>query len=81
MKFKIFVSVMLVIIAASTATTAGVLVYGGIKVKSQTKTVTDKVNNLNGQIDGINKNLQNINKSLQSTNTQLKNQSGNISSL
>lgn len=81
MKFKIFVGVLLVIIALSTTATAAVLVYGGVKLKDQTKTVTSKVNNLSSQIDGINKNLKNINKSLQTTSAQLKSQGASISGL
>ena len=81
MKFKIFVGVMLAIIAVSSAVTAAVVVYGGMKLHTQTKTVTDKVNGFSNQIDGINQNLQSINKSLQTTNTQLQRQSSNIPTL
>lgn len=78
MKFKIYVGVMLFICTAAAVTCAVVLVYGGLKLKDQSQTITSKVNNFNDQVNGINKNLQNINHSLQTTNTQLQKQASAI---
>jgi outer membrane murein-binding lipoprotein Lpp len=69
---------MLFIIAASTLTSAVVLVYGGIKIKDQVQTVSGKVNTFTTQVNGINSNLQTINKSLQTANTTLQKQASVI---
>lgn len=71
---------MLFITAAATVTTAVAVVYGGLKLKDQSQTVTTKVNSFTTQVDGINKNLQSINKSLQTTNSQLQKQAGAVPS-
>ena len=81
MKFKIYVGIMLFITTAAAVTCAVVLVYGGIKLREQTQTVTTKVNNFNDQVNGINKNLQNINQSLQTTNSQLQKQANAVHSV
>lgn len=78
MKFKIYVGIMLFITTIASVVCAVVLVYGGIKLKDQTQSVTTKVNNFNTQVNGINKNLQDINKSLQTTNSQLQKQASAI---
>lgn len=80
MNFKIYVGVMLFIATAATVVTAAVLVVGGLKLKEQTQSVNNKVNNFTTQVDGINKNLQNINQSLQTTNTQLQKQASALPS-
>lgn len=80
MKFKIYVSIMLFITTVATVTTAIVLIYGGIKLKDQTQSVTGKVNTFTTQVDGINSNLQSINKSLQTTSTSLQKQAASIPS-
>lgn len=67
---------MLFITATATVTTAAAIIYGGIKLKDQTQSVTNKVNDFTTQVDDINKNLQSINKSLQTTNIQLQKQTG-----
>jgi len=78
MKFKIYIGIMLFITTVASVVCAVVLVYGGIKLKDQTQTVTAKVNDFNTQVNGINKNLQDINKSLQTTNSQLQKQASAI---
>jgi predicted PurR-regulated permease PerM len=78
MKFKIYVGIMLFICTAAAVTCAVVLVYGGLKLKDQSQTITSKVNDFNNQVNGINKNLQNINQSLQTTNSQLQKQASAI---
>lgn len=78
MKFKIYIGIMLFITTVASVICAVVLVYGGIQLKDQTQTVTNKVNNFNTQVNGINKNLQDINKSLQTTNSQLQKQASAI---
>jgi hypothetical protein len=80
MKFKIYVAIMLFITTAATVTTAVVLIYGGIKLKDQTQSVTSKVDTFTTQVDGINSNLQSINKSLQTTNSSLQKQVTSIPS-
>jgi len=80
MKFRVFVGVMLAVIAVGTTTTAGALIYTGIKIKTQTKDVTDKVNTFNKEIDDINQNLQNLNSTLQHSTTQLQRQAGSLPS-
>lgn len=65
---------MLFLTTVATVTTAAILIYGGIKLNDQTKSITNKVNSFTTQVDGINKNLQSINQSLQITNTQLQKQ-------
>ena len=80
MKFKIFVAIMLFITMLASTTTAVVLIYGGIKLKDQTQSVTAKVNNFTMQVNGINKNLQGINSSLQTTNSSLQKQASAIPS-
>jgi predicted PurR-regulated permease PerM len=69
---------MLFICTVATVTTAVVLIYGGIKVKDQTQSVTNKVDTFTTQVNGINKNLQSINQSLQTTNSQLQKQANTI---
>lgn len=81
MKFKIYVGIMLFITTAAAVTCAVVLVYGGLKLKDQTQSITSKVNNFNDQVNGINSNLENINKSLQTTNSQLQKQASAIPSV
>jgi predicted PurR-regulated permease PerM len=78
MKFKIYVGIMLFICTVASVVTAVALVYGEVKLKDQTQTVTNKVNSFTTQVDGINKNLQNINQNLQSANTQIQKQASLI---
>jgi len=78
MKFKIYIAIMLFISTVASVTTAVVLIYGGLKIKDQTQSVTNKVNTFTTQVDGINKNLQSISQSLQTTNSQLQKETGNI---
>jgi predicted PurR-regulated permease PerM len=75
MKFKIYVCVMLFIIAAATVTIAITLIYGGIKLKDSTtsaaQTATQKVNSVNQQITGVNKELQDVNIQLKKEESSL----------
>lgn len=80
MKFKIFIGVMLAIIAIATLTTAGALVYTGVKIKTQTKDVTSKVDTFNKQVENINQNLQNLNNTLRTNTTQLQKQASSLPS-
>jgi predicted PurR-regulated permease PerM len=78
MKFKIYVGIMLFIIAAASVITAVVIVYGGIKLKDQANNITNKVNNFTSQVNDINKGLQGVSQTLQSTNSQLQKQASAI---
>lgn len=69
---------MLFITAAASVTTAVVIIYGGIKLKDQTQSVTSKVDTFTTQVDGINSNLQSINKNLQTANSSLQKQAAAI---
>ena len=65
MKFKVFVSVMLVLIVLLQAVLTGVVIYAGLHVSRASKDLNSKVDNFNQNVTDINKNLQNINGQLQ----------------
>jgi predicted PurR-regulated permease PerM len=76
MKFKIFVGSALVVIILLQAAIAGMLAYGGIKVRdavnSTQSTLNNKSTSLTQDTNDINKNLQQANKNLQNITTELK---------
>ena len=63
--FRIYVAIMLTVCVLLLAGVLGFLIYGGLKLKSESQTVTNKVNSFNGQVKQINNNLQNIDQQLQ----------------
>lgn len=65
MKFKIFISVMLVMIVLLQAVLTGAVIYAGLHVSRASNDLNGKVDNFNRNVTDINKNLQNINGQLQ----------------
>lgn len=68
MKFKVFVGTMLVLIVLLLATLTGAVIYAGVRVGHETKSVTTTVNGFTNSVTNINKNLQNINSQLRYDN-------------
>jgi len=72
--FKIYISIMALLIVLILGCILGLMIYGGMKVAHESKALTTKVNSFNHQVNNINLNLNNI-------NSQLKNDQHSVSSL
>lgn len=64
--FRIYILSTMTIGVLLLAAVLALLIYGGVKVKSETSTLDKKVNNFNSQIKSINTNLVKIDKQLNS---------------
>jgi predicted PurR-regulated permease PerM len=62
--FKMYVYVSLFVIIVLLALLVGAVIYGGIKIKSESQTVSNKVNSFNKSVNSVNQNLQNIDSQL-----------------
>ena len=63
--YKAFIGTVLVLILIVLSLLTGTIVYVGMKIDSESKTVTSKVDTFNQSVNTINTNLQNINERLQ----------------
>jgi predicted PurR-regulated permease PerM len=68
--FKVYIYISLFLIVVLLASIVGLMIYGGYKIKNETSTVTNKVNDFNQSFNSVNKNLENINTQLQKQNDQ-----------
>ncbi len=68
--FRIYIYVSLFLIVILLAALVGAIAYGGNKVKSESNTVTTKIDSFNSSMNTVNKNLENINTQLQKENSQ-----------
>ena len=67
----VYLAVMLTIGVLLLALIAGLLIYGGVKISQESKTISTKVNDFNNQVKNINTNLQNIDNQLKLTKVGL----------
>lgn len=68
---NVYLAVMLTIGVLLLALIAGLLIYGGVKISQESKTISTKVNDFNNQVKNINTNLQNIDNQLKLTKVGL----------
>jgi len=67
--FKVYISIIATLAMFILAAILFLLVYAGLKINSESKIITNKVNNFNSQVENINTNLQNINQQLKNKTT------------
>ncbi len=68
--FRIYVYVSLFLIVILLAALVGAIAYGGNKIKTESNTITNKVDSFNTSMNTVNTNLENINTQLEKENAK-----------
>jgi len=79
--FKIYLSIMASLGVILLAAILALLIYGGLKISQESKTITTKVNSFNQQITNLNHQFKTINKNLTKIDNQLKTTKTSISNI
>lgn len=65
---KIYLVCISIVMTVLLAAQLGLLIYGGLKVKDESASLSSKVNSFNQSVDRVNQNLKQINTQLQKEN-------------